>query len=34
MYVQWLSKIKLYKNNIRSETITRPLQFRIMESAI
>jgi hypothetical protein len=33
MYVQWLSKIKLYKNNTRSETTTRPMQFRIMESA-
>jgi hypothetical protein len=33
MYIQWLSKTKLYKNTIRSETTTRPLQFRIKESA-
>jgi hypothetical protein len=33
MCVQWLSKIKLYKNTIRSETTAQPLQFRIMESA-
>ena len=34
MYVQWLNKTKRYKNNIRGETTTRPLQFRIKESAI
>ena len=33
MYVQSLSKTKLYKNIFKSETTTRPLQFLIMESA-
>jgi hypothetical protein len=35
MCVQLLNKTKPYKNTIRSETTTRPLQFRkIKESAI
>ncbi len=33
MYVQSLSKTKLYKNTFKSETTTQPLQFPIKESA-
>ena len=34
MSVQLLNKTELYKNNIKSETTSRPLQFWTKESAI